>query len=233
MSEKVITVSRTDPPEGQFIKFRYAPPATTPKQVFVEPEDLVRGMLLAIGEDPNRPGLKETPARVVKAWQELFAGYAQKPDDILKVFTDCGQADEMVVMKDIPFTSMCEHHMLPFSGVAHVGYLPMAGRVVGLSKLARLVEIYARRLQVQERMTEQIADALHYHGCKMDGERWVQRDPDGLRPRGVGVVIAAEHGCMSCRGVRKPGTTTITSALRGAFKDDPATRAEFLALTRS
>lgn len=201
-----------------WIRFSYAPPASARKSVEVDGEDLVRGMLLALGEDPTRPGLKETPARVVRAWQELFSGYAQDPKDIIKVFEDCGTADEMVVLRHIPFTSHCEHHLAQFSGVAHVGYLPKQGRVIGLSKLARLVDVFARRLQVQERMTGQIADAL---------------DRSALNPAGVGVVVAAEHGCLSCRGVRKPGTTTITSALRGAMKDDASTRAEFLALTRS
>jgi GTP cyclohydrolase IA len=196
-------------------------------------ESVVRQMLKFIDPQPDREGLRETPARVVKAWKELFSGYAQDPDKIIKVFTDAGSVDEMVVQTDIAFTSFCEHHLLPFSGVAHVAYLPSGGKVVGLSKLARIVDVFARRLQVQERMTCQIADALYDHGKDFSGERWVQKDPAGLLPKGVGVVVEAHHGCMSCRGVKKSGTTTITSALRGAFKDDPATRAEFLSLTRS
>lgn len=215
---------------GKWVQYKYAPGLQLKGVVQVGPEDIVRGMLIAIGENPDRPGLLETPDRVVKAWKELFSGYDQDPRDVLKVFTDCGKCDEMVVQLNIPFTSFCEHHMLPFSGVAHVAYLPNHGRVVGLSKLARLVDIFARRLQVQERMTEQIADALFHQGR---GDTFPLENPDALCPKGVGVVVSASHGCMSCRGVRKHGTTTITSALRGAFKDDSNTRAEFLSLTRS
>lgn len=193
----------------------------TMKSPLTSAESVVRQMLTHIDPEPDREGLRETPARVVRAWTELFGGYALEPADVIKVFTDCGPCDEMVIQKDVPFTSFCEHHVLPFSGVAHVAYLPGGGRVVGLSKLARLVDVYARRLQVQERMTAQIADALF--------------DSSGhkLNPKGVGVVVEAQHGCVSCRGVKKAGTTTVTSALRGAFKDDPATRAEFLSFIRS
>lgn len=221
---------------GKWVQFKYAPGLQLKGVVQVGPEDIIRAMLIAIGENPDRPGLLETPDRVVKAWGELFGGYKERPEDVLKVFDDCGPCDEMVVQLDIPFTSFCEHHMLPFSGVAHVGYLPAGGRVVGLSKLARLVDIFARRLQVQERMTCQIADAL-YDGSDHSGGQCagqlVQTFPNTLSPKGVGVVVSASHGCMSCRGVRKHGTTTVTSALRGAFKDDPTTRAEFMSLTRS
>lgn len=182
-------------------------------------EGLVREVLTAIGENPNRGGLKETPARVVASWKELFSGYSFKPEDIcqlMKTFEDGAfGVDEMVVVRDIEFYSFCEHHMLPFVGVAHVGYLP-DGKIVGLSKLARLVDVYARRLQVQERMTAQITrDIDHY-----------------LRPRGAGCVVEARHLCMACRGVRSD-SMTITSSLVGAFKDDPKTRAEFLSLARS
>lgn len=176
---------------------------------------LVRKILAEIGDDPNREGLRETPARVVKAWGEWFAGYGQDPAAVLKTFEDgaelCG--DEMVVVRAITFYSHCEHHMAPFFGKAHVAYIPNQ-RVVGLSKLARLVDIYARRLQVQERLTNQIANALQEH----------------LAPIGVGVVLQAQHFCMCSRGVQKQGSTTITSALRGAIKDKPDARAEFMGL---
>lgn len=182
-------------------------------------QSLVREVLNAIGEDPNREGLKETPARVVASWKELFSGYSVSPNDVgelLKTFEDgAGGCDEMVVVKGIEFYSMCEHHMLPFVGVAHVGYLP-DGKIVGLSKLARLVNVYARRLQVQERMTSQIVRSLEWH----------------LKPRGAGCVVEARHLCMACRGV-KSDSVTITSKLLGAFKDDPKTRGEFLSLVHS
>ncbi|HEY0507180.1 MAG TPA: GTP cyclohydrolase I FolE [Blastococcus sp.] len=171
-------------------------------------------MLLAIGEDPDRPGLQDTPGRVARAYAETFAGLWQDPYDVLATTFDEGH-DEMVLVKDIPMYSTCEHHLVPFHGQAHVGYIPGAdGRVTGLSKLARLVEVYARRPQVQERMTRQIADALY----------------DVLKPQGVLVVIQAEHLCMAMRGVRKPGSTTVTSAVRGIFRDNPATRAEAMSL---
>jgi GTP cyclohydrolase I len=174
----------------------------------------VRELLLAIGEDPDRPGLQDTPGRVARAYAETFAGLWQDPYDVLATTFDEGH-DEMVLVKDIPMYSTCEHHLVPFHGQAHVGYIPGAdGRVTGLSKLARLVEVYARRPQVQERMTRQIADALY----------------DVLKPQGVLVVIQAEHLCMAMRGVRKPGSTTVTSAVRGIFRDNPATRAEAMSL---
>ncbi|ABS02028.1 GTP cyclohydrolase I [Kineococcus radiotolerans] len=176
-------------------------------------EAAVREFLLAIGEDPDREGLRETPARVARAAQELFAGLRQDPADVLA--TDFGlEHDELVLVKDIEVQSTCEHHLLPFHGVAHVGYIPGEhGRVTGLSKLARLVDVYARRPQLQERLTTQVADAL----------------VDGLHPRGVIVVVEAEHSCMTYRGVRKPGAKTITSAVRGALRN-PATRAEAMSL---
>ena len=177
-------------------------------------EAAVRELLAAIGEDPDRPGLQDTPARVGRAYAEIFAGLAQDPYDVLATTFDEGH-DELVLVKDIPMYSTCEHHLVPFHGVAHVGYIPGEdGRVTGLSKLARLVEVYARRPQVQERMTSQIADALS----------------SVLAPRGVIVVIAAEHLCMAMRGIRKPGSTTVTSAVRGIFRDNPATRAEAMSL---
>ena len=177
-------------------------------------EAAVRELLLAVGEDPDRPGLQETPARVARAYAETFAGLGQDPADILATTFDEGH-DELVLVRDIPMYSTCEHHLVPFHGMAHVGYIPGAdGRVTGLSKLARLVDVFARRPQVQERMTRQIADALH----------------EGLKPQGVVVVIEAEHLCMAMRGIRKPGSRTMTSAVRGIFRDNPATRAEAMSL---
>jgi GTP cyclohydrolase IA len=174
----------------------------------------VRELLFAVGEDPDRPGLQDTPARVARAYTETFAGLRQDPYDILATTFD-EDHDELVLVKDIPMYSTCEHHLVPFHGHAHIGYIPGEdGRVTGLSKLARLVEVYARRPQVQERMTRQIADALN----------------DALKPRGVIVVIEAEHLCMAMRGIRKPGSTTVTSAVRGMFRDNPATRNEAMSL---
>jgi GTP cyclohydrolase IA len=174
----------------------------------------VRELLIAVGEDPDRPGLRETPARVARAYAETFAGLWQDPGEILATTFD-EDHDELVLVKDIPMYSTCEHHLVPFHGVAHIGYIPGAdGRVTGLSKLARLVEVYARRPQVQERMTSQIADAL----------------AEVLKPRGVLVVIQAEHLCMAMRGIRKPGSVTVTSAVRGIFRDNAPTRAEAMSL---
>jgi len=173
-------------------------------------QQLVAELLAAIGEDPDREGLRDTPRRVAAMYEELFAGHSDDPDKHLTV-TFAAEHDEIVMVRDIPFASLCEHHMVPFMGKAHVAYIPGDdGRITGLSKLARLVDVYARRLQVQERMTTQIADTI---------ERV-------LEPRGVLVVVEAEHLCMSMRGVRKPGTLTITSAVRGLFRDDPRTRSE-------
>ena len=176
-------------------------------------ERAVREILIAIGEDPDRDGLRDTPARVSRAYAEQFAGLRQRPEDVLTTVFDVGY-DEMVIVRDIEVYSTCEHHLVPFIGVAHIGYIPnVKGQVTGLSKLARLVDVYARRPQVQERMTCQIADALMRI----------------LEPRGVIVVIEAEHLCMSMRGVRKPGARTATSAVRGAFLDT-VTRAEAMSL---
>ncbi len=177
-------------------------------------EAAVRELLLAVGEDPNRPGLLETPARVARAFQEMFAGLYIDPDAVLDTTFD-EQHGELVLVKQIPMYSTCEHHLVAFHGQAHVGYIPGEdGRVTGLSKLARVVDNYAKRPQVQERLTGQIADA-------------VMRK---LKPRGVIVVIEAEHLCMAMRGVRKPGAITTTSAVRGQFKTDKASRAEALDL---
>ncbi|MFI0718699.1 GTP cyclohydrolase I FolE [Streptomyces sp. NPDC021224] len=173
----------------------------------------VRELLLAVGEDPDREGLRETPARVARAYREIFAGLWQEPEDVLTTTFDLGH-DEMVLVKDIEVMSSCEHHLVPFVGVAHVGYIPSSsGKITGLSKLARLVDVYARRPQVQERLTTQIADALMRI----------------LEPRGVIVVVECEHMCMTMRGVRKPGAKTITSAVRGQLRD-PATRSEAMSL---
>lgn len=176
-------------------------------------EAAVREFLLAVGEDPDREGLRDTPARVTRAAGELFAGLWQDPADVLA--TDFGlEHDELVLVKDIAVQSTCEHHLLPFHGVAHVGYIPGEhGRVTGLSKLARLVDVFARRPQLQERLTTQVADAL----------------VDKLTPRGVIVVVECEHSCMTYRGVRKPGAKTITSAVRGSLRN-AATRAEAMSL---
>jgi len=176
-------------------------------------ERAVREILLAIGEDPDREGLQDTPARVARSYSEIFAGMSQGPEDVLTRTFEIGH-EELILVRDIEVYSTCEHHLVPFHGVAHVGYIPgREGRVTGLSKLARLVDVYARRLQVQERMTSQIADAL----------------VEFLKPQGVIVVIKCEHLCMSMRGVRQPGSRTITSAVRGQLRD-PATRAEAMGL---
>lgn len=176
-------------------------------------ENAVRELLIAVGEDPDREGLLETPARVARAYREIFAGLWQKPEDVLTTTFDLGH-DEMVLVKDIELVSSCEHHLVPFVGVAHVGYIPSTdGKITGLSKLARLVDVFARRPQVQERLTTQIADSLM----------------EILEPRGVIVVIECEHMCMTMRGVRKPGAKTTTSAVRGQLRD-AATRAEAMSL---
>jgi GTP cyclohydrolase IA len=176
-------------------------------------EAAIRELLHAVGENPDREGLRETPARVARAYREIFAGLYQEPADVLTTTFDIGH-EEMVLVKDIEVYSTCEHHLVPFHGVAHVGYIPGAdGRITGLSKLARLVDVYARRPQVQERLTSQIADAL----------------VNELEPRGVLVVVECEHLCMSMRGVRKPGSRTVTSAVRGQMRD-VATRAEAMSL---
>jgi GTP cyclohydrolase I len=176
-------------------------------------EEAVRELLIAVGEDPDREGLRETPARVARAYQEIFAGLRQTPEDVLTTTFDLGH-DEMVLVKDIELMSCCEHHLLPFHGVAHVGYIPAeSGKITGLSKLARLVDVFARRPQVQERLTTQIADSLI----------------SILDARGVIVVVEAEHMCMSVRGIRKTGAKTTTSAVRGQLRD-PATRSEAMSL---
>lgn len=178
-------------------------------------EQLIIQILKAIGENPKREGLLKTPHRVVKSWKELFSGYAQNPKDILSTVFEEGSCDEMVILKNIEFTSMCEHHMLPFRGTADVGYIPNK-KVVGLSKLARLVDCFSRRLQIQEQMTQQVAQAVLKY----------------LKPKGVAVVIRAHHQCMSCRGVMKQNTTMITSSMLGVFRNNRAARSEFMHLTK-
>jgi GTP cyclohydrolase I len=181
-----------------------------------EAEAAVRTLIRWAGDDPTREGLIDTPKRVVKAYRELFEGYDQDSSKILdKVFEEVAGYDDMVLVREIPFASHCEHHMVPFVGHAHIAYYPSDG-VVGLSKLARLVDVYARRLQTQETMTAEIVEAM----------------VDSLNPRGVAVMIEAEHMCMSMRGVRKQGSTTITTRFTGIFKDDPAEQVRFMSMVR-
>ena len=178
-------------------------------------EDLVRSVLVQLGEDPEREGLQKTPRRVAKALRDLTSGYAQDPLAIIRSALFSVDNEEIVLVRDIDFSSLCEHHMLPFMGRAHVAYLPR-GKVVGLSKLARVVDVFARRLQVQERMTTQIAQAVQ----------------EALDPTGVAVVIEARHLCMAMRGVQKPNAVTVTSAMYGQFRENPATRSELMKLLR-
>ncbi|MDO1583720.1 GTP cyclohydrolase I FolE [Rhizobium oryzicola] len=181
-----------------------------------EAEEAVRTLLRWAGDDPTREGLLDTPKRVAKSYRELFAGYDQEPEDILgRTFEEVGGFDDMVLVKDIPFFSHCEHHMVPIIGKAHVAYLPK-GRVLGLSKIARLVEVFGRRLQTQETMTAQIANSIQ----------------DVLQPRGVAVMIEAEHLCMAMRGIQKQGSTTLTTTFTADFKDNAAEQARFLTLIR-
>jgi GTP cyclohydrolase I len=177
-------------------------------------EDAVRTLIRWAGDDPKREGLLDTPGRVVKSYEEFFRGYDLSPETILnRTFKDVEGYDEMIVLRDIVFESYCEHHMVPFTGRAHVAYIP-GNKVLGISKLARLVDMYAKRLQIQEKLTAQIADTLN----------------DVLKPRGVGVVVEATHMCMTTRGVHKPGTVMQTSRLLGTFRSDPRTRQEFFSL---
>ncbi len=177
-------------------------------------QEAVRDILEAVGEDPEREGLRDTPTRIADLYAELFSGLQEDPVDALSGGFEEGH-QELVVLRDIPFYSMCEHHLLPFYGVAHVGYIPK-GRVVGIGRIARVVEILARRPQLQERLTTQVADSL----------------VKGLQPQGVAVVVEATHLCMTMRGVKKPNTTVVTSAMRGIFYRSPPTRAEFMALIK-
>ena len=182
-----------------------------------EAEAAVRTLIEWAGDDPDREGLVGTPERVVRAYEEFFAGYNEDPVSLLaKTFEETAAYDEMVVLRDIRLESHCEHHMVPILGKAHIGYLP-AGRVVGISKLARLVEVFAKRMQIQEALTAQVADTIQ----------------EVLKPRGVAVVIEAAHQCMTTRGIHKPGVSMVTSRMLGCFRDDPATRREFLAMIGS
>ncbi len=190
---------------------RAGEPSSLRRPTRAEAEDAVRTLLGWIGEDPEREGLTETPSRVVKAYEEFFAGYTADPLEMLtRTFGEVDGYDEMVVLRDIPFESHCEHHMVPIIGKAHIAYLPDK-RVVGISKLARVVEAFAKRLQIQEKMTAQIANTIE----------------EGLAPRGVAVILECEHHCMTCRGIRKHGTSMATSQMRGAFKTDTELRREF------
>jgi GTP cyclohydrolase I len=188
----------------------------TPKPKPGDPiADLVDSLLVELGEDPDRQGLKATPDRVSRALRELTDGYAAKPEDVVAGAVFDQDYDEMVVVKDVPFYSLCEHHLLPFFGHVHVGYLPK-GKVIGLSKIPRLIEVFAHRLQIQEQLTNQVAEALNA----------------AVAPRGVGVVVEARHLCMEMRGVETPGGRMITSCMLGTFRKDARTRAEFLDLVR-
>ncbi len=193
---------------GQWIDYWWEP------QSEVDISATVLRQLEYIGEDPNREGLLDTPARCVKSWNALYGGYKERPEDVMRTFVE-GACDEMVVLKDIEIYSTCEHHMLPFYGKAHIAYIP-DGKVIGVSKLARLLDIYARRLQIQERIGQQVTDALMTH----------------LKPRGAACVIEAQHLCMRARGVQKQGSMMITSSLTGVFREDAATRAEFMGLLK-
>jgi GTP cyclohydrolase I len=185
-----------------------------PRPTRDEAEAAVRTLLLWAGDDPDREGLVDTPARVARAYEEFFAGYAVDPVDMLaRSFEETDGYDEMVVLRDIRLESHCEHHMVPIIGRAHIAYLP-AGRVVGISKLARVLEAYAKRLQIQEKLTAQVANVIN----------------DVLKPKGVAVVIEAAHQCMTTRGIHKPGVSMVTSRMLGAFRDDAETRREFLAM---
>ncbi|MFG1343589.1 GTP cyclohydrolase I FolE [Xanthobacter autotrophicus DSM 431] len=192
-------------------------PDGTPRPTRKEAEAAVRTLLAYLGEDPAREGLLDTPKRVVKAYDELFSGYGEDADELLdRTFGEIGTFDDFVLLRDIPFHSHCEHHMVPFVGKAHVAYFPVE-RVVGLSKIARVVDIFAHRLQTQEHLTSQIINALD----------------EGLRPRGVAVMIEAEHMCMSMRGITKAGVSTLTTQFTGVFRDDPAEQVRFITLLRS
>lgn len=178
-------------------------------------QNAVREILIAVGEDPDREGLIETPKRVANMYEEIFAGLTEDPKQHIKLFNEHSN-DEMVIVKDIPFYSMCEHHLLPFFGKAHIGYIPSDNKIIGLSKLARIVDNFAKKPQVQERLTSEIADFLN----------------DNLQPKGVAVIMEAEHMCMTMRGARAAGAKTQTSALRGIMRSDAKTRAEVLSLLK-
>ena len=196
---------------------RSAPQGVAQRPSRAEAEAAVRTLIAYIGDDPAREGVLDTPKRVVGAYDELYRGYRESPAEVLdRTFSETGAYDDLVLVRDISFNSACEHHMMPFTGRAHVAYMPI-DRVVGLSKLARLVDVYARRLQTQEHMNAQIATAIE----------------EILKPKGVAVMLEAEHTCMSMRGVEKPGSLTVTTQFRGLFKDDPNEQLRFLSLIRA
>jgi GTP cyclohydrolase I len=207
---------RVPAPElSESVRAAVAPAVPRPSRE--EAEAAVRTLIAYAGDNPHREGLLETPKRVVKAYDEVFGGYRECPLDVLgRTFTEIGRYQDPVLIRDIPFHSHCEHHMMPFFGKAHVAYVPV-DEVVGLSKVARLVDVYARRLQTQEHLTAQIAQAID----------------EILKPRGVAVMMEAEHMCMSVRGIQKPGTSTVTTQFTGAFRDDPAAQARFFTLVRA
>jgi GTP cyclohydrolase IA len=193
-----------------------APEPVVPRPSRGEAEEAVRTLLAYIGDNPSREGLLDTPRRVVSAFEELYGGYRESAAEVLdRTFGEMGEYDEFVLVRDIPFHSNCEHHMMPFFGKAHVAYIPV-GRVVGLSKLARLIDVYSRRLQTQEHLTSQVASAVD----------------EVLKPRGVAVMVEAEHTCMSLRGVEKHGSSTVTTKFMGLFRDDPVQQTRFLSLVR-
>ena len=195
---------------------RAAPQPVSPRPTPADAEQAVRTLIAFAGDNPDREGLVETPKRVISAFDELYAGYTEYPAEVLdRTFSEIGTYDDLVLVRDIAFHSHCEHHMMPFYGRAHVAYLPVE-RVVGLSKLARLIDVFARRLQTQEHLTSQVVTAID----------------EILKPRGVAVMIEAEHMCMSLRGVEKPGALTVTTQFTGLFRDDPAEQARFISLVR-
>jgi GTP cyclohydrolase I len=208
---------KTWPKSGLSEHVRAAPQPVSPRPSRDEAEAAVRTLIAYAGDDPSRDGLLDTPKRVVGAFEELYRGYAECPAEVLdRTFSEMGAYDDFVLVKDIEFHSNCEHHMMPFFGKAHIAYTPVE-RVVGLSKLARLIDVYARRLQTQEHLTSQISTAIE----------------EILKPRGVAVMMEAEHMCMSLRGVQKPGTMTVTTKFSGIFRDDPNQQVRFISLVRS
>ncbi len=208
---------KTWPKSGLSDHVRAAPQPVSPRPSRDEAEAAVRTLIAFAGDDPSRDGLLDTPKRVVGAFEELYRGYTECPAEVLdRTFAEMGAYDDFVLVKDIEFHSSCEHHMMPFFGRAHVAYTPVE-RVVGLSKLARLIDVYARRLQTQEHLTSQISTAIE----------------ETLKPRGVAVMMEAEHMCMSLRGVQKPGTMTVTTKFSGIFRDDPSQQVRFITLVRA
>jgi len=204
------------PKQGLSEHVRAAPALAVPRPSREEAEAAVRTLIAYVGDDPNREGLRETPKRVVGAYDEIYQGYRESPVEVLdRTFSEIAGYDDFVLVKDITFNSHCEHHMMPFYGKAHVAYMPV-DRVVGLSKLARLVDVYAKRLQTQEHLTSQVATAID----------------EILKPRGVAVMIEAEHTCMSLRGVEKPGALTVTTHFTGAFRDDSSEQVRFMTMLR-